>query len=105
MAQDVNTDDFQKEVLDQDGVVVVDFWAAWCPPCRALSPIIEKVGEAHKEQAKVVKLNVDENQDIAMRYGIRGIPTVMMFKDGKTVETIVGLRPEQEYAKLIEKHA
>ncbi|MDX1765389.1 MAG: thioredoxin [Candidatus Saccharimonadales bacterium] len=105
MAKDVTAADFDKQVLDDEGVVLVDFWAAWCPPCRILGPIIEKVSENTKDIAKVLKLDVDSNQDIAMRYGIRGIPTVMIFKGGKVVETLVGVRPQEEYERLLDKHA
>ena len=105
MPQAVTTDDFDKEVLESDGVVLVDFWAAWCAPCVALAPIIEKVEESTKDSAKIVKLNVDENPEIAMKYGIRGIPTVKLFKDGKEVDNLVGLQPQQVYESAISSHA
>lgn len=104
MTKAITADDFDAEVLNNDGVVLIDFWAAWCAPCLALAPIIEKVAENVKGKAQVLKLNVDENQDIAMKFGIRGIPTVKIFKGGKEVETIVGLQPQPVYEQLIEKH-
>jgi thioredoxin 1 len=104
MAKDVDSKSFKDQVLDSDQIVLVDFWAEWCPPCRALSPIIKKVADK-TDKAKVVKLNVDENPDVAMKYGIRGIPTVLVFKDGEVAETVVGLQPESAYDSLIEKHS
>ena len=105
MPKAVTSKDFDKEVLEDEGVILVDFWAGWCAPCIALAPIIEKVAESTKDNAKILKLNVDENPDIAMKFGIRGIPTVKLFKDGKVVEEIVGLQPQQVYEQAISAHA
>lgn len=102
MANDITQDTFQEEVLDDEGVVLVDFWAEWCPPCRALSPMLEQIEQELRSKVKVVKLNVDENQEIAGRYGIRGIPTVKIFKDGKEVNSLVGLASKDVYIKAIE---
>lgn len=105
MTKAITANEFETEVIEHKGLVLVDFWAAWCAPCVALAPIIEKVSESTKDSAKVLKLNVDENPDIAMRYGIRGIPTVKLFKDGEEVENIVGLQPQQVYEQAISAHA
>ena len=103
MAQNINQSDFQKEVLDFKGKVLVDFWAPWCGPCQMLGPIIEEVSEELKDKVKVVKVNVDEAPEISTKYNISGIPTVILFKEGKIVETIVGFRQKQDYITAINK--
>jgi len=85
--------DFQKEVLDSDVPVLVDFFAPWCGPCRALAPALEGVAKTYDGRLKVVKVNVDDAQQLAAGCRIRGVPTLMFFKDGKMVDTIVGLPP------------
>jgi len=102
MAQNISNSDFQKEVLDFKGKVLVDFWAPWCGPCQMLGPVIEELSH-EVDGVKVVKVNVDESQDLAGKYGITGIPTVMLFKDGQVVETIVGFRQKQDYLDAINK--
>ncbi len=92
---------FKDEVAS--GLVLVDFWAPWCGPCRMLSPIIEEVaGEV--DGVKVGKLNVDENPQVASQFQIMSIPTVMLFKDGELVETMIGLRPKEAYVEVIKKY-
>jgi thioredoxin 1 len=88
---EVNDGNFEKEVLQAGEPVLVDFWAAWCAPCRMLTPTIEAVAEKYQGKAKVVKLNVDENVDSSSRYGIKGIPTLILFRDGKEAERVVGV--------------
>jgi thioredoxin 1 len=102
MAQNISQNDFQKEVLDVKGKVLVDFWAPWCGPCQMLGPVIEELSTEVKN-IKVVKVNVDEAQEISGKYGISGIPTVMLFKDGQIVETIVGFRQKKDYLEAINK--
>jgi thioredoxin 1 len=104
MPKIVTTSDFDKEVLQAEGLIMVDFWAEWCPPCRALSPILEQLDADHGEKVTVAKLNVDENPEISAKYGITGIPNVKFFKDGQVVEEIVGLAPKPHYEELINKH-
>jgi thioredoxin 1 len=85
---------FEDEVLKAEGPVVVDFWAAWCGPCRMIAPALEEISDEMSDQVKVVKLNVDENPKIAEKYGIRGIPTILVFKDGQVAGQQVGAHPK-----------
>ena len=91
---EVNRNNFQQEVLESSIPVLVDFWAPWCMPCRMISPIVEELGNENQGKLKVCKLNTDENQNIAARYGIQGIPTLLFFKDGQEVDRIVGVTPK-----------
>jgi thioredoxin 1 len=84
--------------------VVADFWAPWCGPCRALSPTIDRIADQYAGKVKVGKLNVDENPNTAIKFQIRGIPAVLLFKDGQIVESVVGLAPKDEFKKAIDKH-
>ena len=88
----------------RNGVVLVDFWAEWCGPCRRLAPTVEALAGEFAGRATVAKLNVDENPNVPGRFMIRGIPTLLLFKDGQLAETLVGLRPKEDIAGLIEKH-
>ena len=100
----VNDDNFKKEVLESEELVLVDFWAPWCMPCRMLAPTIEEIGEEMDGKVKVCKMNVDENVQYPQEYGIMSIPTVMLFKDGQVVETMIGLQPKEEIIKTIQEH-
>src|SRR5258705_11908588 len=101
----VSDSSFEKDVLGSDRPVLVDFWAEWCGPCRMLAPTIEAIAEEHSSAFSVVKLNVDENPTTAAVYGIKGIPTLMLFSDCKEVERIVGVASKHAIVRTIAKHA
>ncbi len=94
---------FDSEVLKSDKPVLVDFWAAWCAPCRAVGPIVDEIASDYDGVIKVGKVNVDENQVVPGKYGIRGIPTVILFNKGKVVEQIVGAAPKTSFKQMIDK--
>lgn len=95
-------DNFQKEVLESELPVLVDFWAEWCAPCRMVGPIVEEIAQEYSGRLRVGKLNVDENQNLAAKYGIRGIPTLLIFKEGKVIEQIVGALPKEALKSKID---
>ena len=99
----VDDKNFTSEVLDADIPVLVDFWAAWCGPCRSISPIVEELANEFIGRVKVTKLNVDENPATPTQYGVRGIPTLILFKGGKILEQIVGAVPKARLKTMIEK--
>ncbi len=92
---------FQNEVLESDQPVLVDFWAAWCGPCRAVGPTIEELAKQYEGTVKVGKLNIDENPQAPKGFGIQSIPAVLLFKDGKVVETLVGVQPKERYEQAL----
>ncbi|XTZ20354.1 MAG: thioredoxin, partial [cyanobacterium endosymbiont of Rhopalodia fuxianensis] len=100
---EVTDEKFKDDVLDSDIPVLVDFWAPWCGPCRMVAPVVEEIAEQYKGKVKVVKLNTDDNPQIASQYGIRSIPTLMIFKDGQRVDMVVGAVPKTTLANTIEK--
>lgn len=104
MVIEVRDNNFEQEVLKSDVPTVVDFWAVWCGPCKMLAPVIDEVSEALAGKAKFVKVNVDENPVVSSQFRIASIPTVMIFKDGKAVDTLVGFRPKDAIKASIEKH-
>jgi len=95
---------FQDEVLNSDTPVLVDFWATWCGPCRAIAPAVEEMATEFEGRAKVGKLDVDNNPNIASTYGVRSIPTLLVFKGGKVVEQIVGAVPKQKLVEALQPH-
>jgi len=105
MAQVMQFDskNFETEVLGSDTPVLVDFWAPWCGPCKMIGPVIEELAGDYDGKVKVGKVNVDDNQQLAAQYGIRGIPTVMLFKGGKTVDSFVGLQQKADLAAAVDK--
>jgi thioredoxin 1 len=104
LVREVSDSSFEKDVLQADKPVLVDFWAEWCAPCRMLTPTVEAVAEQYGESAGVVKLNVDDNPSTAQRYGIKGIPTLIVFREGKEVERVVGATSKESISRMIEKH-
>jgi thioredoxin 1 len=95
---------FESEVINSPTPVLVDFWAEWCQPCRMIAPHLEKVAGEQEGKLKVVKLNVDENPKMMQQFGIRGIPTLILFKGGQAVETIVGLKSAKEITEIVGRH-
>jgi thioredoxin 1 len=102
--KDVTDSNFATEVLQANQPVLVDFWATWCGPCVALAPTVEALAEKYAGTAKVVKLNVDENPSTAARYGVRGIPTLILFKGGEEAERSIGFTSKESLSGLIDKH-
>lgn len=100
MITNVTKENFDKEVMQAEGTVLVDFWAAWCGPCRMIAPAVEKIAEEHPE-VKVCKINIDDEQELAIRHGVMSIPTLMVVKNGEIVNTAVGLRPKEEIEALL----
>ena len=98
----VTTQRWDTEVLKSDIPVLVDFWAEWCGPCRMVGPAVEQVGKIMAGKVKVAKLNVDENQEIAMRYNVQSIPSLLLFKGGKEIARTIGAAPKETYLKFIE---
>jgi len=99
----VTDQNFDSEVLQSGSPVLVDFWAPWCGPCRMLTPMISELAQEYAGRAKVVKLNTDENPNVATRYNISAIPALLFFKDGKLMEQLTGVRPKPEVKSVLEK--
>jgi thioredoxin 1 len=101
---EVTDGNFEQEVLKSEQVVMIDFWAVWCQPCKALAPIVDEVAEIYNGKLKVMKMDVDKNTSTPNRYGVRGIPTLLVFKDGVVKEQIVGRVPKETIQKAVDKH-
>jgi thioredoxin 1 len=99
----LSDDSFESEVLKSSTPVLVDFWASWCAPCKAISPVVDGLADDYDGQVKVGKLNVDENPATPGQFGVRGIPTLILFKDGKVVDQVVGAVPKNQLESLIKK--
>jgi thioredoxin 1 len=103
--KEFTTDNFEKEVLQSDKPVLVDFWAEWCPPCRALSPTIDKLADQYAGKVTIGKVDTDSNGDLAARYGIANIPTILLFKGGEVVHVFRGARRKEEFEELLNAQA
>ena len=101
MALDVTEATFEQEVLKSETPVIVDFWAEWCGPCHAVAPVLEKIAEEHAETLTLVKVNIDENQNLAGRYGVMSIPMMILFKDGEPAAAAIGARPKGDLEKQL----
>ena len=100
---EVTDADFEQEILQSPLPALVDFWAAWCGPCRMIGPIVEEIAEEYKGRAKVAKMNVDDNVNTPARYGVRGIPALLLFENGELVDQIIGAVPKGQVVSLLEK--
>jgi thioredoxin 1 len=101
---ELNDSNFEKEVLQSETPVLVDFWAVWCGPCRAIAPVVEEMAKEYDGKLKVGKLDVDNNPETSVKFGIRSIPTLLVFKGGRVVEQIVGARPRQNLIDKVTPH-
>ena len=100
----LTTNTFDETIGGSSLPIVVDFWAEWCGPCKQVAPILDQIAEEHSGEITIAKLNVDEHPDIAMRYQVMSIPTMLLFKDGQLADTIVGLAAKEDIARMIDKH-
>lgn len=94
---------FDAVILKSETPALVDFWASWCAPCRGIAPLVDEIAAQYKGRVRVAKMNVDENQSTPGKYGVRGIPTLILFKDGKVVDQLVGAVPKSQIKELVEK--
>ena len=99
---DENT--FEKAVLQSDVPVLVDFWATWCGPCKAIAPVLDELSGEYANKARIVKIDVDQNPNLAAQYGIRSLPTLFVFKNGEKVDATMGMQPKAQLAALLDKH-
>lgn len=99
----VNEGTFDTEILNSDQPALVDFWAPWCGPCRAIAPVLDEIADEYKGKVKVAKVNVDENRKLAGNHGVMSIPTMILFKNGKAMDKIIGLVPKERLKELMDK--
>jgi len=104
MALEITNDNFQSEVIDSGQVTLLDFWAEWCGPCKAIGPIVDELSQEYDGQAVIGKVNVDENPDISAKYGVRNIPTLLFIKDGEVVDKQVGAASKAVLEEKLKKH-
>lgn len=95
---------FEKEIINGSGPVLVDFWAEWCGPCHTIAPVLEELAEEYQGRLRVAKVNVDENPETPAQFGVRGIPTLILFEDGELKETLVGVQPKSQLAELLDPY-
>ena len=101
MAIDVTEATFEQEVLQSETPVLVDFWAEWCGPCHAVSPVLEKIAEERKDELKLVKVNIDEEQSLSLKYGVMSIPTMILFRDGQPAAAAIGAQPKSSLERTL----
>jgi|SRR5690625_3169470 len=103
MAKEVTDGTFEQEVLQDDGVVLVDFWAPWCGPCQTLGPIVDELANDYESRAKILKLNVDDNPQTAAQYGVQSIPTMIFYRGGEPQGQVVGVQPKEALANVLDR--
>jgi thioredoxin 1 len=101
---EITDSNFQQEVMNSDKPVLIDFWAVWCGPCKMIAPVVEELAKEYEGRLKVGKVDVDNNPEVSMQFGIRSIPTLMVFKDGKVVEQIIGAVPKRNLVEKVLPH-
>lgn len=101
MEVNLNNENFEKEVLEEEKTVLVDFWATWCGPCQMIAPVLSKIAEEQNNKLKVCKVNVDDEQELAIKYGVMSIPTLIFFKNGQPAKTVVGFHSKSELEEII----